>query len=160
MTRKFKVRREMKKAQTGSPSLNSQASPFKPSIGWIKRLSKVVECVAQPSKFPLTDFRFYNSVILLDESLSGLNPFNLLACGLPTVLRIKPDVPARPPSTRYLADLPWRDSHPLDYTTLPGRTEDATPMAPWLIILKINIMIGGFDKLCARFNFVVFLTTK
>ena len=30
-------------------------------------------------------------------------------------------------ATRRLADLPGRDSHPLDYATLPGRTQNLDP---------------------------------
>src|SRR3990170_755296 len=30
-------------------------------------------------------------------------------------------------ATRWLANLPGRDSHPLDYTTLPGRTSIVSP---------------------------------
>jgi hypothetical protein len=30
-------------------------------------------------------------------------------------------------ATRRLASLPGRDSHPIDYATLPGRTVDLTP---------------------------------
>src|SRR3972149_4022101 len=33
-------------------------------------------------------------------------------------------------ATRWLANLPGRDSHPLDYMTLPGRTSTVSPELP------------------------------
>jgi len=48
--------------------------------------------------------------------------FRLTVCLL-AVLSIKPDVTIRPSRTCYpvVGHLPGRESHPLDYTTLPGR---------------------------------------
>ena len=58
--------------------------------------------------------------------------FRLTACLL-AVLRLKLNVTTQPPRTCYpVAGLPTgRDSHPLDYTTLPGRTVGLTPPVPW-----------------------------
>ena len=36
-------------------------------------------------------------------------------------------------ATRWLANLPGRDSHPLNYTTLPGRTLNNVPSAAFII---------------------------
>ncbi|MFZ3207615.1 MAG: hypothetical protein WA140_02130, partial [Geobacteraceae bacterium] len=38
-------------------------------------------------------------------------------------------------ATRWLACLPGRDSHPLNYTTLPGRTLNNVPLVPSKAVL-------------------------
>jgi hypothetical protein len=37
-------------------------------------------------------------------------------------------------ATRWLASLPGRDSHPLDYATLPGRTQLRRPL--WFLLKR------------------------
>jgi hypothetical protein len=74
------------------------------------------------------DFHHFNSVVLSQLLISGLNPFNLSACGLHAcVLRLKYRITPVPPRISYpaAASLPGRDLHPLEYATLPSRTKIA-----------------------------------
>ena len=72
------------------------------------------------------DFHHFNSVVLSQVLISGLNPFNLSAYGLHAcVLRLKYGITPVPPRISYpaAASLPGRDLHPQEYATLPSRTE-------------------------------------
>ena len=72
------------------------------------------------------DFHHFNSVVLSQVLISGLNPFNLSAYGLHAcVLRLKYGITPVPPRISYpaAATLPGRDLHPQEYATLPSRTE-------------------------------------
>lgn len=79
---------------------------------------------------PVVDFHFFNNVILTIASLAGLIPFKLSAYGLParcpTLKDLCYHIASQRLPTRWSACLPGRASHPLDYTTLPGRTKDTT----------------------------------
>jgi len=44
-------------------------------------------------------------------------------------------------ATRWLASLPGRASHPLDYATLPGRTLGPTPDPPQIFLKKAGAAI-------------------
>jgi hypothetical protein len=74
------------------------------------------------------DFHFYYSVVLPNATITGLNPFTLADYGLsarcPTLKAGCCHTSLQGLATRWLANLPGRGSHPLDYTTLPGRTKE------------------------------------
>jgi len=99
--------------------------PWSPTTGCEHFLASIVDVHV--------GFRIYNAVALPNASLSGLIPFNLAAYGLSACcLTLKPaccQTASKDSLSGGWPALPERDSHPLDFTTLPGRTVD-------LIIIK------------------------
>jgi hypothetical protein len=49
-------------------------------------------------------------------------------------------------ATRWLAYLPGRDSHPLDYTTLPGRTQAVSPSSSAAVLYGQNFYYKRLQK--------------
>ena len=100
---------------------------------WSKTPGKLLDLAGVPLidtvwSFVLTSASLRASSFPLQ--ISGLNSFNLSAYGLPAcVLRLKFRITAVPPRISYPAatSLPGRDSHPLDYATLPSRTRFPDP---------------------------------